>query len=84
MSKSNNDPLFRIDGRDGLWAIDTWCAQFGCSVPWFYGLQIRPKEVRIGRKVRLIESPAAYLERVRLAQLEAERTEQHQSEGAAA
>ncbi|MCC7079474.1 MAG: hypothetical protein IT530_02285 [Burkholderiales bacterium] len=59
------DPLFAIDGRNGVWSIPAWCAQFGCSEPYYYALNPRPREVRLGRKVRLTESPAGYLERVR-------------------
>jgi len=60
-----NDPLFAIDGRHGVWSIPAWCSQYGCSEPFFYKMDIRPRSVRIGRLVRILESPAQYLERVR-------------------
>lgn len=65
MATNHADPLYELDGRNGIWAIPPWCAQYGCSEPYYYKLSVRPKEVRIGRKVRILESPAAYLERLR-------------------
>ena len=59
-----NDPLFAIDGRHGVWSVPAWCAQYGCSEPFFYKLPVRPRLARVGRLVRIIESPAQYLERV--------------------
>ena len=67
------DPLFEIDGRNGVWSIPAWCAQYGCSEPYYYNLKPRPREVRIGRKVRITESPASYLERMRKMQERARR-----------
>ena len=67
----DTDRLFEIDGRHGLWSIPAWCAQYGCSAPYYYKLVIRPREVKIGRLVRVTESPRDYAERARRAQLAA-------------
>jgi hypothetical protein len=68
------DPLFQIDGRNGVWSIAAWCAQFGCSEPFFHALKPKPREVRIGkRKIRITESPAAFAERMRRAQAKKKR-----------
>lgn len=60
------DRRMELDGRNGLWTIESWCAQFGVSGMYFYRLDPKPRQVKIShRKVRITEAPAAYAERVR-------------------
>jgi hypothetical protein len=57
--------LLGIDGSNGVWSVPAWCAQFGCSEPYYYGLEPQPFQVKIGRLKRITESPRDYLERAR-------------------
>lgn len=64
--KAREHDAAKIDGTHGVWSIPEWCEQFGCSAPYFYySLKPAPRQVRLGRKVRITESPADYVERVR-------------------
>ena len=60
------DRRLALDGRAGVWSIEAWCAQLGVSEAYYHALDPKPRLLKLShRKVRIIESPAAYLARVR-------------------
>jgi hypothetical protein len=69
---SKREPL---DGRAGVWDTVSWCAGAGMSVPTKLRLPIQPKQTKIGRLVRITESPQAYFDRVRELQQRAAQNE---------
>lgn len=46
------------------WDVPHWCDEVGISRPTFYVLDPQPKVARIGRRVRVVESPTDYLNRL--------------------
>jgi hypothetical protein len=55
-----------------LWSIPDWCADARLSRGWFYCQppHLKPRHVKIGRSVRIIETPREYGERIAREQAE--------------
>ena len=58
-----------------LWSISDWCAAANLSRGWFYATpeDLKPLHVKLGRSVRIRETPREYGERI--ARLRAAQTE---------
>jgi hypothetical protein len=74
-TKRSQAALAELDGRNGIWSEAHWCFQGGMSHVTFGKLEPKPKLVRVGRLVRITESPAAYFERIRWEQAAAQRND---------
>ena len=49
-----------------LWSIPDWCAAANLSRGWFYATpnELKPLHVKLGRSVRIRETPREYAERI--------------------
>lgn len=60
-------PAPRPDSATSVFDIDRWCRDADCSRTWLHGEWAAgrgPKRVRAGGKVKILESPREYFERV--------------------
>ena len=53
------------------WNIPTWCAALDIGRSSFYVLEVRPRAIKVGKRTLIIESPAAYAERLAAMQADA-------------
>jgi hypothetical protein len=49
---------------NGVWDLRPWCDQFGIALSTFYTLKTKPRSTRVGRLLKIIESPADYAQRL--------------------
>jgi hypothetical protein len=57
---------------NGVWDLRPWCDQFGIAISTYYTLKDRPRSTRVGRLLKIIESPADYARRIAEMQQHAE------------
>ena len=68
-------PAARPDSSTSVFDIDRWCRDADCSRTWLHSEWAAgrgPKRVRAGGKVKVLESPREYFERVAHEQLDSE------------
>jgi hypothetical protein len=49
---------------NGVWDLRPWCDQFGIAISTYYTLKAKPRSTRVGRLLKIIESPADYAQRI--------------------
>ena len=47
-----------------VWDIPPWCGQLGIGRGTYYTLKQKPRSVRLGKLVKIIEAPAEYTRRI--------------------
>lgn len=46
------------------WNRPDWCGALGIGVSSYYVLAVRPRSIKLGKRLLIVESPAAYAERI--------------------
>ena len=49
---------------NGVWDLRPWCDQFGIAISTYYTLKDKPRSTRVGRLLKIIESPADFAQRI--------------------
>lgn len=57
--------------RRAVWNRPEWCAALNLGGSTFYTLEIRPRSVKIGKRLLIVESPAEYVARIAAMQAKA-------------
>jgi len=54
--------------RSEVWDIPEWCIALGIGRTTYYRLDVKPRTVRLGKLIKVIESPSQYAERIAVLQ----------------
>ena len=62
--RNHKEPARKQETEHAVWNVPEWSAALNLGRSTYYTLSIRPRSIKIGKRHLIVESPAAYVERL--------------------